>query len=174
MVQRKSWEKIVLLDLLLQRHLKGPLENSLQNTFRTLLKHQWETNWKLFEHHMMPDLSAEPLQRQRWLSSKCLIPARVSAPVRPHPQNHLVLQHTVWSSKNPILLQIPLLHLCCLKKPAGISYCYWQTLRTHYEMICWSCELWLPRRVSCTIGTAIRDRRQRIGEAALAVNWKWI
>ena len=165
---------MVSLDLSLQRHLTGPLESSLQDLFQSLLKHQWETNCNLCEHHMRPDLFAELLQRQRGLSPKCFIPTHVSAPVCPHPQNHWVLQHTVWSSRKPILSQIPLLQPRCLEKPAGSMYCFWQTLRTHYETICWSCKLPLPRRVSCTIGTVIRGRRQRIGEAALAANWEWI
>ena len=40
-------KKMVSLDLSLQRHLTGPLESSLQHVFRSLLKHQWETNYKL-------------------------------------------------------------------------------------------------------------------------------
>ena len=39
--------KMVSLDLSLQRHLTGPLESALQDVFRSLLKHQWETNCKL-------------------------------------------------------------------------------------------------------------------------------
>ena len=95
MAKKLSLKKMVSLDLSLQRHLTGPLESSLQDFFRSLLKHQWETNCKLCEHHMRPDLFAELLQRQRGLSPECFIPAHVSAPVCPHPQNHWVLQHTV-------------------------------------------------------------------------------
>ena len=45
--KKLSLKNMVSLDLSLQRHLTGPLESSLQDVFRWLLKHQWETNCKL-------------------------------------------------------------------------------------------------------------------------------
>ena len=45
--KKRSLEKMVSLDISLQRHLTGTLESSLQDVFRRLLKHQQETNCKL-------------------------------------------------------------------------------------------------------------------------------
>ena len=86
MAKKLSLKKMVSLDLSLQRHLTGPLESSLQDFFRSLLKHQWEPHCKLCEHHMRPGLLTLAEAKRADLRvpySRVCVRARPSPPSKP-------------------------------------------------------------------------------------------